>query len=645
MVALKFRRWLIAAAAVLNLVLPAGAGAASEARTPRPTEHFAALPFVEAPALSPDGTKYAAKISIKGQQFLAVLSIFEQELHSRIPASDIDINWWRWVNDEWLVVGIGAMDSVEGTDFYVRRVIGVSAVTGKIVPLAFKGAAQGADVVWIAADGTPRIRLAVQRSIYLSEEGFWPEVIEIDVSTGKSKLVARSNRGVTDWYADGSGTVRIGIGYADEGRSSRLLYRDRDGTGFRVIDRASTRKGESLLVPSLFLPEAGQALAVSDHEGYDAVYKLDLTTLALGERVFGVAGFDIDGILADTTRSRLLGVAVTEDAPRIHWLDPELARLQAEFDKSVPELRPAILSMDRKRERFLVHLGGADRPGGFYFFATSDGRLQRVAHVNKHIGGGKLNPVKTVRYKARDGLEIAAVLTLPAGRDPKALPVIVMPHGGPFARDSESWDWWSQFLAERGYAVIQPNFRGSSGYGTSFAKKGEGQWGLAMQDDLIDALAYLTSQGIADPKRACIVGGSYGGYAAMRGAQRDGGHYRCAVSFAGVSDLPAMRRYDRSFLNAGAFVDWLRDQAPDLSAVSPINFAKDFSIPILLVHGKEDRRVPVRQSRQMAERLRNAGKAVRYIEQPNGDHHFSREADRLEFLQALEAFLAEHNPA
>jgi dipeptidyl aminopeptidase/acylaminoacyl peptidase len=220
-----------------------------------------------------------------------------------------------------------------------------------------------------------------------------------------------------------------------------------------------------------------------------------------------------------------------------------------------------------------------------------------------------------------------------------------MPHGGPFARDAETWDWWSQFLADRGYAVIQPNYRGSSGYGTAFAEKGQGQWGLAMQDDLNDALAFLAREGIADPKRAAMVGGSYGGYAAMRAAQRDGALYRCAVAFAGVSDLQALLRYDGRFLNTGGGIDWLRKQAPDLRAVSPINFPADFSIPILLVHGKTDQRVPVKQSRELAEKLRRAGKNVKYVEQPLGDHFVSRAADRLQFLTELEAFLKEHNPA
>ena len=636
----------LAASAALLPCARLSAQAAAARPAPRPAGDFAALPFMESPRLSPDGTRVASKIAVGGTLYFAVMPLFGEGKPKLLQSGESDVNWWRWVNNDWLVLGIGDTVKVEGEDFYVRRALGVSADGAKMVPLAWRNAAQGADdVVWIADDGTPRIRLALQKSIYLSDEGFWPEVIEIDVSTGKSKTVVRPHPEVGSWYADGSGTVRVGIGATNEGRSLRLLYRERDGEGFKVIDRANSRKGQKLLVPSLFLPEPGQALAIDDKGGFDALYKLDLKTMTVGERVFGAAGHDIDGIVADRGGTKLLGVAVTEDAPRMHWLDPDLAGMQASLDEAVPGRRASIVSTDKARDRFLVHIGAADRPGTYYYVTALGGALQRLAHVNSKIGAGRLHPVKTIRYKARDGLEIPAVLTLPAGVEAKALPVVVMPHGGPFARDSEIWDWWSQFLADRGYAVVQPNYRGSSGYGTAFAEKGQGQWGLAMQDDLNDALAHLAREGIADAKRAAMVGASYGGYAAMRAAQRDGALYRCAASFAGVSDLQALLRYDGRFLNTGRGIDWLRKQAPDLRAVSPINFPAQFSIPILLVHGKKDQRVPVKQSREMAEKLSRAGKQVKYVEQPLGDHHVSREADRLQFLTELEAFLKAHNPA
>jgi len=203
----------------------------------------------------------------------------------------------------------------------------------------------------------------------------------------------------------------------------------------------------------------------------------------------------------------------------------------------------------------------------------------------------------------------------------------------------------AQYLAETGYAVIQPDYRGSSGYGTAFVKSGEGEWGLKMQDDLVDAIGYLATEGIADPRRVCIAGASSGGYAALRAAQRDAASYRCAISYAGVSDLAGIKRHDAQFLNGKTLGRYWSKRTPDLRSVSPRFGAEQVSIPVLLVHGKADRRVPVKPSRQMAEALRAAGKPYDYIAQLLGDHHFPRGEDRLQFPKAMGAFPAKYNLA
>lgn len=614
----------------------------------RPVEHFAALPFMSGPELSPDGKRVAAKIAVDGKQVLAIMSLFEKgAAPTLIGTGDSDLNSWRWVNDDWLVVGIGAARNMEGGSWYLSRIAGVNRDGKTIKPIAFNDAAQDADdVLWIAEDGTPRLILAMQTSIYVNYPGFWPSVYDVDVSTGKLKRRIEGREGVMSWYADGAGTVRMGVGYSDATRQSRLLYRETEGTLFKTIDRADGRKDETLKSPALFLAEPGKGLAWGKEDGRDALYGLDLASLKLGEKIFSIPGYDLDGIVSNRTRNALAGVRYTDTRPRVHWFDPAIAKVQADLDKAVGEARVAqIESFSRDQQNMIVHVGAADRPGSYYFYNTAQGSMLRFADVSSHFKGAKLGPVRTIRYKARDGLEIQAILTLPPGREPRNLPLIVMPHGGPAVRDAEGWDWWAQFMADRGYAVIQPNYRGSTGFGSAFQEKGEGEWGLKMQDDLNDAITHLGKEGIADAKRVCMVGGSYGGYAAMRAAQRDGALYRCAVSFAGVSDLAHLARYDSRFLYGKTYRASLKEKAPDFAAVSPLNFPAQFSAPILLVHGKKDLRVPVKQSREMAEKLQKAGKTVRYVEQPEGDHHFSRQADRLQFLKELEAFLKEHNPA
>jgi dienelactone hydrolase len=613
---------------------------------------FAALPLMSRPTLSPDGLHVASRVAINGELRLVIADVREGPNRIRsLGLGENDLNWWQWVNDDWLIAGVGSESNVQGSAWYISRVVSVKRDGSKVMLLAKNVAAQSADdVIWIARDGSPRILLSYQTSIFYNDPGFWPKVDEIDVTTGRMRHVVPPRQNVRGWYADAAGTVRMGVGYNDSSRTSTLLYRPDAKAGFRVVDRADRRRDESLVTPLLFTADPGKAIASDDREGTDALYELDLGTLELGRKIFSAPGFDLGGIQEDAAGTGLAGVRYTADAPAVHWFDANLAKIQTDIDKAVGDRRARIVSTSRDGQKLIVHVGTADQPGAYYYYDTAAGAMSVLSRVSDQFPNkARLSPVKTIRYKARDGLEIAAVLTLPMGRDAKNLPLILMPHGGPFARDSEEWDWWVQYLAWRGYAVLQPNYRGSSGYGTAFAKKGEGQWGLAMQDDLNDAVDWAVQQGLADPKRVCMVGASYGGYAAMRAAQRNGAKYRCAISYAGVSDLAAMMRYDGRFLNHGGRKDWMKEQAPDFAAVSPIGFAGQFSTPILLMHGKKDRRVPVTQSREMAEKLKAAGKVAGqdyiYVEQPLADHFFSREADRLEFLEKMDAFLKAHNPA
>jgi dipeptidyl aminopeptidase/acylaminoacyl peptidase len=633
---------LAAAGMILGAAAPPQAAPAS--RTPLPAEAFAELPTVAGPEISPDGTRFAAKIAINGKQYFAVVAI-DGSSHKLVALGESDLNWWRWVNNEWLVIGIGGEQPVDGKPWYVSRAVGVQAATAKTLMIPNRSAAQNADdIIWTAKDGSARVMIAYQTSIYSNEEGFWPRVEEVDLATGSRRTVQASRAGVFSWYADPEGVVRMGIGMSEDGRSRRLLYREAAGASFRTVDRAKSNESR-LTVPAMFLRDKGKALIIDDDEGgYSALYELNLATLERGKQLFATKGYDIGGLVRDADGFGYLGVAVEEDRPEIRWTDPAMAAMQARVSGMVKGAQVEIASLSKDRSVAILRLGGADAPGAWYIYRKADDSMVPLAENNVTIGMRRMHRVRTIRYKARDGVEIAAVLTLPKGSSGK-LPLIVMPHGGPFARDSETWDWWAQFMADRGYAVVQPNYRGSSGYGTPFTKKGEGQWGLAMQDDLNDAVTALADQGIADPKRVCMVGASYGGYAAMRAAQRDGAKYRCAVSYAGVSDLNRMVAHQRNFLFSGSSTDWLKEQAPDLKSVSPVNYPEQVSIPLLLMHGEKDRRVPIVQSRVMAQKLKAAGKDVTYVVQKEADHFFTRAEDRLEFLKALEAFLAKHNPA
>ncbi len=621
----------------------------SAAPAPRPILDFASLPFMAQPTLSPDGRKVAARLAVDGRQMLGIIDLFAPGIPpAMVPLGQFDLLRWEWVNNGWLVVTLGARTDIQvgrssRRDIYVRRIAGVSADGRTVNPIKFTESGANTQVIWTATDGSPRI-LATRQTSIMALGGGTPGVDEVDVSTGKVRRVNEGRSNVFNWYTDTAGAVRMGVGYDDVLRRATLLYRPDASSDFRAIDRVSTKGDDRLRAPLLIGPGA-PTLTIAAPAGFDALYDFDMTSLTTGKRVWGADGYDIDGALIGKRENQVIGIRYTSDRPRVHWLLPELAAVQTQLDSAVPGRVAQIESMSDDRKRLLVRVGDPNQPGSYFFYdADKGGAMTRFAYASFALKSARLGPVSTFRYKARDGLEIEAVLTLPPGRDAKALPLILLPHGGPRARDEIGYDWIAQFLADRGYAVVQPNYRGSTGYGDAFQKAGDGEWGGKMQDDLNDAVDDLVRQGVADPKRVTILGASYGGYAALRAAQRDGARYRGAISFAGVSDMVAMLADDGDFLGNG-LNDYLKRSAPKLRDVSPIAHAEDFATPVLMIHGAKDMRVPVAQSRRMAARLKGAGKPVEYIEQPEGDHFFTRQADRVQFLESVEAFLKKHNPA
>ncbi len=652
------RKYWAAILAVLALLVAPGLSAQSPAPPPSSPAKLAEpiaiadiarVPFIKQPQLSPDGTAFAGLVSVEGKSGIAILNLVAQAnrpIYVGMP-ENTQAAWIRWVNNDNVIVGLYALLPVDGGDRWsITRLIAINRRTQKITKILWdKNGQNASDVVWIASDGSPAILVSAQDSIYLGED-FWPSVYRVNIETGKAATVVKGKPGVMDWYSDGAGNVRAGVSYDDDTRRFRLLYRDTGSGVFRSVDTADSRKQESLTSPFLFLPGTQSALAIHDNaEGRSAIYEIDLKTQNDLRTVYSApVGSEVDGAILSDDGTTLLGVRYSGAQSGTAWLDKDLAEVQSAIDKAVPGKRARIVSISADRSRMLLIVDRADTPGAIYFFDVAGTKLQRVAFINEAIGTRPLNPLKMVQYKARDGLEIEAVLTLPRDRPARSLPVIMMPHGGPWAADGLEYDYWAQFLASRGYVVIQPNFRGSTGYGSAFLFKGEGQMGLAMQDDISDGLAWAVKEGIADPKRACIVGASYGGYAAMWGIAKDPELYRCAVSIAGVANLRReVNDFGGSVMGGKYRDDWKR-MTPDFAAVSPINAIARIKAPLLLIHGKKDITVDFAQSSAMFAKMRGAGKDVELVPLPEADHNFLRQADRVTLLTALEAFLLKHNP-
>jgi dipeptidyl aminopeptidase/acylaminoacyl peptidase len=322
------------------------------------------------------------------------------------------------------------------------------------------------------------------------------------------------------------------------------------------------------------------------------------------------------------------------------FLDEAEKRDQATLEKLYPGLQTGVVGRDLSGAKVVVKTESASSPPAYYYFDVAKNVYKPLGSAYPQLSGLAIAETRPISYDARDGLEIDGYLTVPKGAEARNLPLIVYPHGGPASRDFLRFDYWVQYFASRGWAVLQMNFRGSEGYGRAFEKAGEHQWGKAMQDDITDGVRWAVEQGIADPGRICIVGGSYGGYAALQGLTSTPGLYRCAVSLNGVSDIQAFISDKRYYASYQLVRDYLAQEDP--AAVSPANHAANVEAPVLIVHGTKDRTVDHDQSERMSAALRKAGKPVVAAELEGGDHFLTHERHRIQFFKAMDAFLQEH---
>ena len=347
---------------------------------------------------------------------------------------------------------------------------------------------------------------------------------------------------------------------------------------------------------------------------------------------------------------RLAGFAEHDDAKVFHYFDPLLKSLAEALPKTMGEdYRSYIVEYAEDPRHLIAYVEGADDAGSYYYCDFTTGETSLLGGLYPQIAKEWLTEKQKITYKASDGLDIPAYLTLPPHRTAKDLPLVVLVHGGPESRDRQSFDWQAQALASRGYAVLQANFRGSGGYGQAFVNRGHGEMGRKMQTDLSDGVRHLVSKGLVNAKRVAIMGASYGGYAALCGATIDHGVYRCAISIAGTSDLrfKLQEIRDRSynkFSNTALYWERYYGDKSKLDGISPVAQASKASVPILLIHGKQDSVVTYAHSERMHKALKAAGKAVEFLSIEGQDHWDSYESGRIDMIKTAVTFLEKHNP-
>jgi dipeptidyl aminopeptidase/acylaminoacyl peptidase len=397
------------------------------------------------------------------------------------------------------------------------------------------------------------------------------------------------------------------------------------------------------------LGKDGSSLIYEDSDAADLNHWYEVPLDGSAARVELAKDEDLDRVYRSRADGRMIGYLRGGTQPKRIFFDPKVQALSDKIDRAFSHLDVDLEDWTPDFNRVLVRTSGSGDSGTWYLVDLTKMKADAIGMERPQVPRDEVGPVSSFHYKAADGLDMDGILTLPPGGKAQGLPVVLLPHGGPAAHDEVRFDWWAQAFASRGYAVFQPNFRGSDNDGQVFERAGDGQWGRKMQSDISDGLKALAAQGIVDSSRACIVGGSYGGYAALAGVTLQHGIYRCAVSIAGVSDVSLMYKRDyRESGDVGVVRQSLLQELGPRSGwddISPIRFAKQADAPILLIHGRDDTVVSFDQSTKMADALKDAGKPYEFIELKGEDHWLSRSDTREQMLEATLAFVQKYNPA
>ena len=612
-----------------------GAGPALAA--PHTVEELLRPPRVRDIALSPDGTKIALAVRSGNQAHGDVLTIVEvggAEKRAEPPKFSLGvrdrvaINWVDWASQTRLLVGVTVDD---GTDDSIpsRRIMAMDA-DGANPRMLFENQtvllrrAIGLDRVVGRVPGAP------SQVLMPAWTGHNYNLFRVDVVSGAATQIARGRTGTFAWRVD-DGRPALRYDQNDSGTTVRV-YGHSGGADedWSLITKYARVHGDVLdWEYAGDAPGPGQIYVRARKNGADTVgiYPFDIRTRALGPALSDVRDYDVHRVFY--VDDRFAGVTYFGDTLTYvlndRTLQKHLEGVQRYFKG---EVNVFVRGMDRLASRMLLEVVGPRAPGDYYLYDVGGAKLEFLTSTREWLAPERLAGVEVRKLRMRDGTTITGYLTRPNGAPGGPRPLVVVPHGGPESRDTVDFDAMAQAFAAQGWLVLQPNFRGSSGYGRRFAEAGHRQWARRMQDDVTDAVNDLVQTGIADRRRIVIYGASYGGYAALAGAVVTPDLYRAAVSLAGVSDLDAFLKYTRrrGGADSAQYDHWVRligdpeEDAPAISAASPRLRAEEIRIPILLMHGSADEVVPIQQARIMKEALDAAGKSVRLLTFEGEDH-------------------------
>jgi dipeptidyl aminopeptidase/acylaminoacyl peptidase len=624
-----------------------------------PVENFFENNAFGGATLSPSGLYVAIRIGLKGQRdALVVVDLTKRSANVVAAYADADIGNFQWVNENRLIYDLRDATQAIGDQDLGPGLYAVDKDGSKRIQLADRNHRRLSPQPWntllLAQRGAQDSDwIYVQRPMYDRDGDYYgTRLRRLNTVTGEAEVASEPDFEVSSFMLDFKGEPRLSI--LDSDVYIRIYYRDPASDKWRELaSYARYEQARNAIRPLGFGP--GGTLYVVANAGEDtaAMRTLDLATGAVSkDALVVIPGYDFDGGLVSD--SKLLGVRLTTDAESNVWFDPAMQALQKAVDQALPNTNNLITVPRRSAVSWVLVESYSDvQPSQYALFDTKTGLVDLIGKTYPKIQSAAMGQQELVRYKARDGLEIPGLLTLPAAGARKNLPMVVLVHGGPWVRGA-SWGWnpQSQFLASRGYAVLEVEFRGSTGFGMKHFEAGMKQWGLAMQNDIADGTRWAIAQGIADPQRICIGGASYGGYAALMGLVNDPELYRCAFEWLGVTDIELMytgtwfSKSDASdaYLRYGMPLmigDRVKDAA-QLKATSPIKQAARIRQPLLLAYGSDDKRVPIYHGKKFYSAVTDTNRQVEWVEYDGEAHGWSLAKNRIDFWQRVERFLGKH---
>lgn len=596
-----------------------------------PMEDFFRNPDTAAYSISPDGTRLAFAKPWEHRMNVYIREISTGTEKRITSATERDIAGFFWKGSD-KIVFVQDSGGDENYHVYITDITGAEA--RDLTP--FEKVRAG--ILDDLEDDPEHMLIEMNRR---NPEVF--DVFRCDINTGELTQLAENPGNITGWMTDHDGKLRGA--YATDGVNGSLLYRTNEDEEFRTL---ITTNFKETFVPALFAYDNKLMYVISNlSRDKAAIYTFDPEENKTLDLIFEHSEVDCGGILHSKKRKKITGVTYTTDKRHYKFFDEDREELQNSLEKFFPNYEVSVSDMDDDERRVIVRTYSDRTRGTYYLYDRKDNSMSKLADLSSWLKEDQMAPMNPITFNARDGLEIHGYLTLPAGVVSKDLPLVVIPHGGPSARDVWGFDSEAQFLANRGIAVLQVNYRGSTGYGKSFWQAGFKQWGRKMQDDVTDGVLWAVSAGIADKTRLAIYGGSYGGYSALAGAAFTPDLYACAVSYVGPSNLftllESIPPYWKPFIEME--YEEIGDPVKDkelLEAVSPVFHADQIKIPLFVAQGANDPRVNKAESDQIVEAVRKAGKDVVYMVKDNEGHGFHNEENRFDFYRELETFFKKH---